>query len=79
MARLKPLSAKAINELKAKYIAADIQFVSHLHNLQVTSFPKRLKDIGEWSDAEKIKRLILGLHEKTEIDHKQEITFKVIR
>jgi RNase H-fold protein (predicted Holliday junction resolvase) len=40
----------------------DLSFASKLHSLQEKNFPKRLKNMSEWSEAEKVKRLILGMN-----------------
>ena len=64
----KNLTEKDLDKYQKGLIANDLQFAARLDSLQAKHFPKRLKNISEWSEAEKIKRLILGMNtEKNEI------------
>ena len=66
---IKKLSKESYEELKSRLIFDDLSFAARLNILQDNNFPRRLKNIGEWSEAEKIKRLIIGLH-----DNKSEVS-----
>ena len=49
-------------ELRKQLIAEDEQFAFKLSKLQADSFPKRLKNMGEWSEAQKAKTAIMQVH-----------------
>ena len=62
----KGLTDKDLDQYRQELIASDLKFAKKLDALQTSHFPKRLKNMSEWSEAEKIKRIILGLSEKFE-------------
>lgn len=57
----KPITEADLDKYRRQLIANDYQFAIQLDALQRKSFPKRLKNISEWSEAEKLKRVIIGL------------------
>ncbi len=63
----KSLSDESLNKYRQDLIESDLKFAKSLDSLQKKHFPKRLKNMSEWAEAEKVKRLILGLNtDKTE-------------
>jgi hypothetical protein len=63
----KGLSDKDLEKYRQELLASDLLFAKKLDSLQKSYFPKRLKNISEWSEAEKVKRVILGLADKHEL------------
>lgn len=58
----KGLSQKELDQEILSLKQKDTKFASRLHILQDRHFPKRLKNMSEWAEAEKVKRLILGMN-----------------
>lgn len=69
------------DELRRQLIAEDEQFAFRLSQLQADSFPKRLKNMSEWSEAQKAKTAIMQVHgiieaKPTKLEHSGALTIR---
>ncbi len=74
----------SLEQLREKLKSEDEQLAFRLQKLQNEYFPKKIKNMSEFSDAQKIKTAIMAVHgiiqqPNSRVEHTGAVTIEVVR